>query len=255
MIERLVDPLRAVASAMLILGFALSAAAQEGSPSFWGTGTNFHFIGGEEFQDLSPSGSYWSMYSEGFWYFAGTSYTGSVAAPLRLPTGALITGMTVLYRDSDGDSAMDVHVGLDQLWITATGSVGTNEISPNWSSTGSPGVAAEWIDIVPDHTVAYIDGTTAQNYWVLVTMRSSSMALLALRGVIIGWNRQISPAPAEATFTDVPVGSFGFQHVEALAASGITAGCGGGNFCPNQPLTRVQMAVFLSKALGLHWAP
>ena len=40
-----------------------------------------------------------------------------------------------------------------------------------------------------------------------------------------------------------------------LAASGITAGCGGGNYCPDAPLTRGQMAVFLSRALGLHWAP
>ena len=31
------------------------------------------------------------------------------------------------------------------------------------------------------------------------------------------------------------------------------AGCGSGNFCPDSPLTRRQMAVFLSKALGLHW--
>jgi hypothetical protein len=33
----------------------------------------------------------------------------------------------------------------------------------------------------------------------------------------------------------------------------VTAGRGNGNFCPDQPLTRGQMAVFLSKALGLHW--
>jgi hypothetical protein len=38
-------------------------------------------------------------------------------------------------------------------------------------------------------------------------------------------------------------------------ASGITAGCGGGNYCPDAPLTRGQMAVFLSKGLGLHFAP
>jgi hypothetical protein len=34
-----------------------------------------------------------------------------------------------------------------------------------------------------------------------------------------------------------------------------TAGCGGGNYCPDAPLTRGQMAAFLSKALGLHFAP
>ncbi len=41
--------------------------------------------------------------------------------------------------------------------------------------------------------------------------------------------------------------------MEALAASGITAGCDATNFCPNEPITRVQMAVYLAKALGLHW--
>ena len=43
-----------------------------------------------------------------------------------------------------------------------------------------------------------------------------------------------------------------FQYIEALKASGITGGCGdGSNFCPDQPVLRKQMAVFLAKALGL----
>ena len=60
-------------------------------------------------------------------------------------------------------------------------------------------------------------------------------------------------APATATLADVPVGAFAFQQIEALAASGITAGCGSGNFCPNTPVTRAQMAVFLANGLGLNW--
>ncbi|HEX4439809.1 MAG TPA: S-layer homology domain-containing protein, partial [Thermoanaerobaculia bacterium] len=72
-------------------------------------------------------------------------------------------------------------------------------------------------------------------------------------GVRVYYHLQVSPAPGTATFNDVPTNHPFFQFVEALAASGITAGCGGGNFCPDAPLTRGQMAVFLSKALGLHW--
>lgn len=71
--------------------------------------------------------------------------------------------------------------------------------------------------------------------------------------VEVYWHRTVSAPPAFATFNDVPVTDPGFQYVEALAASGITAGCGGGNYCPDGPLTRRQMAVFLAKALGLHW--
>ncbi|HSD33581.1 MAG TPA: S-layer homology domain-containing protein [Gemmatimonadales bacterium] len=66
---------------------------------------------------------------------------------------------------------------------------------------------------------------------------------------------QVSPAPAVATFGDVPTTHPFFQFIEALVASGITAGCGGGQYCPDAPLTRGQMAVFLSKGLGLHFAP
>jgi hypothetical protein len=40
-----------------------------------------------------------------------------------------------------------------------------------------------------------------------------------------------------------------------VKASGITAGCSATLYCPDAPLTRGQMAVFLSKALGLHFAP
>jgi hypothetical protein len=69
----------------------------------------------------------------------------------------------------------------------------------------------------------------------------------------VWWRRSVSPAPGIASFNDVPTGHPYFQFVEALAASGITAGCGSGNYCPDNPVTRGQMAVFLSKALGLNW--
>ena len=72
--------------------------------------------------------------------------------------------------------------------------------------------------------------------------------------VAIKYRRQISPAPLTATFTtDVPTTHPFFRFVEALAASGVTGGCGAGAYCPDQPVTRGQMAVFLSTALGLHW--
>ena len=76
----------------------------------------------------------------------------------------------------------------------------------------------------------------------------------ALGGVRVMWKRQVSPPPATPSFGDVPTTDSGYPYIEALVASGITSGCGGLNFCPNASLTRRQMAVFLAKALGLHWA-
>ena len=44
--------------------------------------------------------------------------------------------------------------------------------------------------------------------------------------------------------------------IEELAALGVTGGCGGGNYCPDAPVTRAQMAVFLLKTLeGADYAP
>jgi hypothetical protein len=63
----------------------------------------------------------------------------------------------------------------------------------------------------------------------------------------------VSPAPGSATFNDVPTDHPFFRFIEALYASGITAGCQAAPplYCPDNPVTRGQMAVFLAKALGL----
>lgn len=55
------------------------------------------------------------------------------------------------------------------------------------------------------------------------------------------------------TFNDPTTTSPFFRSIDALAASGVTGGCGGGNYCPDQPVTRAQMAAFLAGALGLGW--
>jgi hypothetical protein len=55
-------------------------------------------------------------------------------------------------------------------------------------------------------------------------------------------------APAAATgtvFSDVPVGSFAAAWIERLFADQIAGGCGSGRYCPGDPVTRAQMAVFL----------
>ena len=79
--------------------------------------------------------------------------------------------------------------------------------------------------------------------------------MVSLRKVRVGWTREVSPAPAAATFNDVPTSHPFFQFIEALAKSGITGGCNAAPplYCPDQPLTRGQMAVFLAKGLGLQW--
>ena len=71
--------------------------------------------------------------------------------------------------------------------------------------------------------------------------------------VQVWWRTPVSPASGIPIFNDVPGTDPGYEYIQALASSGITGGCGGGNFCPDNPVTRRQMAIFLAKALGLNY--
>ena len=59
-----------------------------------------------------------------------------------------------------------------------------------------------------------------------------------------------APPPAAGVFADVPASDGFAPWIEELAAEGITAGCGGGNYCPDAPNTRAQMAAFLDATFG-----
>jgi hypothetical protein len=61
--------------------------------------------------------------------------------------------------------------------------------------------------------------------------------------------------PATATFADVPTSDPQFGVIEAMWREGLTSGCSliGGvrKYCPDDPVTRGQIAVFLSRAFGI----
>ena len=50
------------------------------------------------------------------------------------------------------------------------------------------------------------------------------------------------------SFPDVPTSHPFYAFIENLFHNGVTGGCVGGNYCPANPVTRAQMAVFLLKA-------
>jgi hypothetical protein len=60
-----------------------------------------------------------------------------------------------------------------------------------------------------------------------------------------------TPPPCSGDFGDVQCPSTFADWIEQLAAEGITGGCGNGNYCPLNPNTRGQMAVFLVKTFHL----
>jgi DNA-binding beta-propeller fold protein YncE len=65
------------------------------------------------------------------------------------------------------------------------------------------------------------------------------------------------PCVAGVPFADVTCSTFYDAWIEQFARDGITAGCGGGNYCPNDNVTRAQMAVFIEAAMHgtASWTP
>ncbi len=74
--------------------------------------------------------------------------------------------------------------------------------------------------------------------------RSRLLAILALVTVLAAF-----PLGALAIhdFADVPDSNLFHADISALAASGVTTGCGGGNYCPSAFVTREQMAAFMNR--------
>jgi Leucine-rich repeat (LRR) protein len=100
----------------------------------------------------------------------------------------------------------------------------------------------------------YKDGVTAGctvlplKYCPSLRVSRAQMAVFLLRAK---YGPDYQPPAAQHIFSDVPKGSFFEPWIEQLAAEGITAGCGVGIYCPTSPVTRAQMAVFLTRAFNL----
>jgi hypothetical protein len=59
-----------------------------------------------------------------------------------------------------------------------------------------------------------------------------------------------------ASFSDVPTSHLFYKGVETIFHNGVTGGCGGGIYCPDQAVTRAQMSVFLLKSrFGSSYVP
>ena len=77
----------------------------------------------------------------------------------------------------------------------------------------------------------------------------AQMAIFIERGMN---GSAFTPLPASGTvFGDVAASYWAAAWIKQLAAEGITGGCGAGNYCPDRPVTRAQMAVFLVKTFDL----
>ena len=98
-------------------------------------------------------------------------------------------------------------------------------------------------------------GTSPLIYCPSDPVTRAQMAIFILRGV---HGKAYVPPPASGTvFIDIPTDYWAADWIEQLAEEGITVGCGDGNYCPENAITRAEMSVFLlrSKLGSTHTPP
>ena len=179
-----------------------------------------------------------------------------VYEPLELDAGVVVTQVCLETQDQTRRLGSRSWWGPSKAaarewsFFATLESVGTG----NLPAPGFSQICATVDPVITIRASADLNGTGGAHtvqYWVGAQLNAGTTT--GVGPALITWRRTASPAPATASFTDVPTSHPFFRFVEALAASGITGGCGGGAYCPDAAVTRGQMAVFLSAALGLYW--
>jgi len=195
-----------------------------------------------------------------------------ISAPISVPVGA-----------SGASASVPNHIGATWNWTLSGGGVitagqgsrqivfdagppGTTMLCTVIESAGgceSPeaftNIQVDFLDIPPanpfhDFVVKVArNGVTAGcgsgNYCGQNPVTRAQMAVFLLKSKYGATH--IPPMCSGSVFGDVPCTGGPFDNwIEELAGLGITGGCGSGNYCPTNPVTRAQMAVFLLKTLN-----
>ena len=117
-----------------------------------------------------------------------------------------------------------------------------------FADVACPSTFANWIQALAVEGIT--GGCGSGNYCPTQPVRRDQMAVFLLKAE--HGPAYVPPACVPpGVFPDVPCPGQFTNWIEQLAAESITGGCGNGNYCPLNPNTRGQMAVFITKTFHL----
>ena len=201
------------------------------------SGSNFEAV---ETADLMPwifsdvPDSYWAWNFVERLHNAGITGGCGVSPRRYCPEGTVTRAQMAVFleRGIHGSSYNPPVVG---------GGTGFNDVSSTyWAGAWIKQLAADGIT----------GGCGSGNYCPEAPVTRAQMAVFLLRSK---YGASYSPpAVGNSTgFGDLSPTHWAGAWIKQLVAEGITAGCGNGNYCPESPVTRAQMAVFLVRTFGL----
>ena len=203
---------------------------------------------------ISPGG-------HGFSWNSGANSFAVITTPADCPWTATTTDswITILAGSGTGDGTVNYSVSVNGTGQSRKGTIAVGGLTFTVRQAES-----EFTDVPEGHWAQdfiysmVVEGVTAgcssNDYCADIPVTRSMMA------VFIESALGLTPGPAcqGGVFYDVNVGSVGeafCRFIEDFADRGITGGCGNGNYCPDNAVTRSQMAVFIEVALGISPVP
>jgi hypothetical protein len=240
-----------------------NAAAPSGSPAVtaiparaaesWGTQAGFSTVNGYELVGATSNTLLHSSLASGT-YCDDLNSKALTFATADVPDGATLETVTWFGSDTLAAASMTLSVWESCLGFSAPYLTPVVVQLDSFSTAGIDGSFSHFRSLP-----AIGPKKSACQYVVQVVFADNASvnclgsfgAQLRFRKAMLGWYRSPGEVPNHATFGDVPTTHPYFRAIELLNASGITQGCGGGNFCPGANVTRGEMAAFLARALGL----
>jgi hypothetical protein len=186
-------------------------------------------------------------------FFDGTTVLGTasqIARPYTFAASNLIIGTHTLVATYSGDSrtsgsvSTSITIQVLQAQTITFGPISNVTVGTapfNVSATASSGLAVTFASTNPG----------------VCTLSGNTVTIVAAGGcpIMAGQAGNATFAPATATqsftvlFTDVAQTDYYYAAINSLAQLGITAGCGGNDYCPQQDVTRDEMAIFIVRAI------
>jgi hypothetical protein len=166
-------------------------------------------------------------------------FFSNVGAPASLALGNIKTGSTVVQRINIRNQGLRPTLAISPITVTPGDFTIASDLCSNVTLAANTSC-----EVQVRFTKATVGASNAT-----LSIPSDDPQFPTLTVPLSATGVTVSP------FTDVPEGAFADTFINSIFYSGITAGCGAGNYCPDAPVTRAQMAVFLETSLGTTTAP
>jgi sugar lactone lactonase YvrE len=192
-------------------------------------------------ENVPPGLTLLSMSGVG-WTCAGASCTRADA----LPGGSSYPPITVRVAVSAAATSPQINaVSVFGGGSAIAGAVDSATILPAFTDAASTDFFYDAVNLMRQYGITGGCSVNPPMYCPGDPVTRAQMAIFIVRAVLGGDNFTYSATPY---FTDVPVNAFGFKWIQKMKELNITAGCGNNNYCPDDSVTRGQMAIFVIRA-------